>query len=116
MARIAINGLGRIGRTFLKLALEQPDFQVVAVNDIAAPASLAYLMKYDSVYGRYAKPVEVDTADGHTSLRIGAPDSSVQSTRSRQSALAIACGGRRRRSDRHLRHVCRSPAPPSCRR
>ena len=71
MARIAINGLGRIGRTFLKLALEQPDFEVVAVNDIAAPASLAYLLKYDSVYGRYAKPVEVDTADGHTSLRIG---------------------------------------------
>jgi glyceraldehyde 3-phosphate dehydrogenase len=71
MARIAINGLGRIGRTFLKLALQQPDLQVVAVNDIADPANLVYLLKYDSVYGRYATSVAVDTAEGHSALLIG---------------------------------------------
>jgi glyceraldehyde 3-phosphate dehydrogenase len=71
MTRIAINGLGRIGRTFLKLALEHPGLEVVAANDIADPASLAYLLQFDSVYGRYAKPVATDTADGHTWLRLG---------------------------------------------
>jgi glyceraldehyde 3-phosphate dehydrogenase len=50
MARIAINGLGRIGRTFLKLAVEHPALDVVAANDIADPNSLVYLLKYDSAY------------------------------------------------------------------
>ena len=51
MTRIAINGLGRIGRTFLKLALEHPALEVVVANDIADLISLAYLLKYDSVMG-----------------------------------------------------------------
>lgn len=48
MTRIAINGLGRIGRTFMKLALENPALEVVAANDISDPDSLAYLIMYDS--------------------------------------------------------------------
>lgn len=60
MAKIAINGLGRIGRAALKLALENPDLEVVAVNDLAAPETLAYLLKYDTVYGRYPEPVACD--------------------------------------------------------
>ncbi|MGH8636788.1 MAG: glyceraldehyde 3-phosphate dehydrogenase NAD-binding domain-containing protein, partial [Burkholderiales bacterium] len=71
MARIAINGLGRIGRTFLKLALEHPALDVVAANDIADPNSLVYLLKYDSVYGRYAVPVTTDSTQAHTWLRLG---------------------------------------------
>lgn len=51
MLRIAINGVGRIGRAVLKIALQHPDIQVVAVNDLAAPDELAYLLRYDSVYG-----------------------------------------------------------------
>jgi glyceraldehyde 3-phosphate dehydrogenase len=71
MTRIAINGLGRIGRTFLKLALEHPALDVVAANDIADPNSLVYLLKYDSAYGRYPKSVSTDANDGRTWLHLG---------------------------------------------
>ncbi|MBI2582706.1 type I glyceraldehyde-3-phosphate dehydrogenase, partial [Candidatus Azambacteria bacterium] len=57
-AKIAINGFGRIGRTFLKLAFERPELEVHCVNDLTDPKNLAYLLKYDSVYGRYNHPVE----------------------------------------------------------
>lgn len=56
-ARVAINGLGRIGRAALKIIQEQPDLELVAVNDLTAPDGLAYLLKYDTVYGRYEKEV-----------------------------------------------------------
>ena len=60
MARIAINGLGRIGRAFLKLALKRPELEVVAVNDLADPENLVYLLRFDSAYGRYDQPVRFD--------------------------------------------------------
>ena len=55
--RIAINGVGRIGRIVLKLALEK-GLDVVAVNNISGAEELAYLVKYDSVYGNYDKNVD----------------------------------------------------------
>ncbi|MEK6871322.1 MAG: type I glyceraldehyde-3-phosphate dehydrogenase [Nanoarchaeota archaeon] len=58
MTRVAINGLGRIGRTFLKLAIEKK-IDVVAVNDLTDCKNLAYLLKYDSVYGVWHKKIEV---------------------------------------------------------
>src|SRR5688572_5888865 len=58
--RIAINGLGRIGRAVLKLALDEPALEVVAVNDLAEIENLAYLLRYDTAYGRYPKPVAVE--------------------------------------------------------
>ncbi len=57
MARIAINGLGRIGSATLKLAMEEPRLEPVVVNDLADLWQLAYLLRYDSVYGRYEKEV-----------------------------------------------------------
>lgn len=71
MTRIAINGLGRIGRAFLKLALTQPELQVVAVNDIADADNLVYLLKFDSVYGRYSESVAAEADCAHNTLRIG---------------------------------------------
>lgn len=59
-AKVAINGLGRIGRAALKIVLATPELELVAVNDIAAPQNLAYLLKYDSVYGRYEKTITLD--------------------------------------------------------
>ena len=56
-ARVAINGLGRIGRATLKIVHEAPELELVAVNDIAAPENLAYLLRRDSVYGRYPETV-----------------------------------------------------------
>lgn len=50
--RVAINGFGRIGRAFFKQAWERDDIEVVAVNDLGSLESLAYLLKYDTVYGR----------------------------------------------------------------
>jgi len=58
--RIAINGFGRIGRTFLRVALQQPSLQVVAINDLADAETLAHLFKYDSVHGPFASSVEVE--------------------------------------------------------
>ncbi|MBI2452117.1 type I glyceraldehyde-3-phosphate dehydrogenase [Candidatus Pacearchaeota archaeon] len=55
---IAINGFGRIGRTVFKIALEK-GLKVVAINDLHGPKDAAYLLKYDSVYGRYKKKVDV---------------------------------------------------------
>lgn len=52
MVRIAINGFGRIGRGFFRAAHARPELEIVAVNDLAPADNLAYLLKYDTVYGR----------------------------------------------------------------
>lgn len=52
MTKVAINGFGRIGRAFFRLAYDNPNFQVVAINDLGDPANLAYLLQYDTSYGR----------------------------------------------------------------
>jgi len=51
--RIAINGLGRIGRIFLRQALKVEDFEIVAINDLADKDTLLYLLSHDTVYGRF---------------------------------------------------------------
>lgn len=58
--KIALNGFGRIGRSFFRESFGMPEFDIVAVNDLADTKTLAYLLKYDSVYGRYQKSVEAD--------------------------------------------------------
>ena len=62
MANVAINGLGRIGRAALKIILDASELNLVAANDVATADNLAYLLRYDTVYGRYEKPVK--TGDG----------------------------------------------------
>lgn len=59
MATIAINGLGRIGRAAFKIILETPELELRAVNDLNAADDLAYLVNYDTVYGRYHEKVTV---------------------------------------------------------
>lgn len=51
--RVAINGFGRIGRAFYKLAKENPALEVVAVNDLASKENIEYLLKFDTVYGQW---------------------------------------------------------------
>jgi glyceraldehyde 3-phosphate dehydrogenase len=58
--RVGINGFGRIGRAFTRLALDRTDLEVVAVNDITDAGTLAYLLAFDSTYGRLGRTV------GHT--------------------------------------------------
>src|SRR5262245_55143705 len=62
--KVGINGFGRIGRNFLRAARGKgADFEFVAVNDITDPKTLAHLLKYDSVLGRFQGEVSVDGDD-----------------------------------------------------
>src|SRR3989338_4906232 len=69
MARIAINGFGRIGRAFFKLALEKPELDIVAINDLGDIEFLAYLLRFDSVYGKFKKSVSIK--EGNPSISSG---------------------------------------------
>lgn len=60
MAKVAINGMGRIGRAAFKIILDRPELELVAINDLIPPDGLAYLLQYDTCYGRYEKKVESD--------------------------------------------------------
>ena len=61
--RIAINGLGRIGRAILKLVIDEPALELIAVNDLVEVDNLAYLLRFDTVYGRYPKSVLSEGGD-----------------------------------------------------
>ena len=67
--KIAINGFGRIGRMFYRAALDKKDLEIVAVNDITDPLTLAHLLKYDSVHGALPHQVKAEgnmiLVDGH---------------------------------------------------
>ena len=64
--RVGINGFGRIGRNVLRILEKDPDFEVVGINDLGAADMLAYLLKYDSVHGRFDGTVEA--GDGAISV------------------------------------------------
>src|SRR5262245_26629923 len=67
--RVAINGFGRIGRAFYKLAWERDDIEVVAINDLGTLESISFLLKYDTVYGR--APFFVDFSNGNLKVSDG---------------------------------------------
>jgi glyceraldehyde 3-phosphate dehydrogenase len=62
--KVGINGCGRIGRAFAKLAAQDPEVEVVAVNDLADIENIAYLLNYDSAYGRSGLNASADKATG----------------------------------------------------
>lgn len=62
MKRVAINGFGRIGRAYFRLASACKDVEIIAINDLMEIENAAYLLQYDSVYGRY--DADVSTEDG----------------------------------------------------
>jgi glyceraldehyde 3-phosphate dehydrogenase len=71
MTRVAINGFGRIGRNFLRAYLERrPGYEIVAVNDIGEPKTMAHLLEFDSILGRL--PEEVDV--GPDTINVGELD------------------------------------------
>lgn len=57
--KVGINGLGRIGRTFFRMAQNHPEIEIVAINDLGDIDNLAYLLKYDTAYGRSAFDIAV---------------------------------------------------------
>jgi len=60
MTQVGINGFGRIGRLVFRALLEKPGISIRQINDITDPATLAHLLKYDSVHGRFPYPVSVE--------------------------------------------------------
>ncbi|MEZ6255577.1 MAG: type I glyceraldehyde-3-phosphate dehydrogenase [Patescibacteria group bacterium] len=58
--RIAINGFGRIGRTSFKIAFDNPNIEIVAINDLSHPRKLAHMLSYDSIYGHFKHDVYVE--------------------------------------------------------
>ena len=65
--KVGINGFGRIGRNVLRSALNDPNIEVVAVNDITDPKTLAHLLKYDSVLGN----LSAEVTSGEDSITVG---------------------------------------------
>ena len=63
MTKIAINGFGRIGRLAFRQVFEDPECEVIAINDLTSPKMLSHLLKYDSVQGRYADAHDVTYDD-----------------------------------------------------
>jgi len=62
MIKVAINGFGRIGRAFLRMSHERENIEIVAINDLGSPESMAYLLRHDTVYGQ--STFTVDQSEG----------------------------------------------------
>jgi glyceraldehyde 3-phosphate dehydrogenase len=60
VTRIGLMGFGRIGRNVFRLLVDHPELEVAAIADIDDPAGLTYLLKYDSIHGRFPRPVSYD--------------------------------------------------------
>lgn len=109
MATVAINGLGRIGRATLKIVMETPGLDLVAVNELAAPGEIVYLLKYDTVYGRYNHSVA--TADGalvvggHRLALLHEKNPAVLPWRSLDVDIVLECTGAFARRNDLLKHV-----------
>ena len=113
--RVAVNGLGRIGRAILKLVMDEPSFELVAVNDLVDAGNLAYLLRFDSVYGRYPKSVVVDGADlriaGHTVRTLSSRDPLELPWKALGVDLVFECTGvltRREDLEKHVRAGART--------
>ncbi|HEX8718843.1 MAG TPA: glyceraldehyde 3-phosphate dehydrogenase NAD-binding domain-containing protein [Gemmatimonadaceae bacterium] len=109
-SRVAINGLGRIGRAILKLVVDEPALELVAVNDLIDAANLAYLLRFDTVYGRYAKDVVVEGENlviaGRTVRTLKSRDPVELPWKELRVDLVFECTGaltRRQDLEKHLR-------------
>jgi glyceraldehyde 3-phosphate dehydrogenase len=91
--KVGINGFGRIGRNVLRAALGNPEIDFVAVNDLTSPATLAHLLKYDSILGNLKNEI---TAGADFISVDGKKDQGVGRARPRQAGLGFS-----RRADRH---------------
>lgn len=109
MARVAINGLGRIGRATLKIVMDTPRLDLVAVNEIASAEDVSYLLRYDSVYGRYDKSVSVVEGalvlGGHHLVLLNEKDPSRLPWRALDVDIVFECTGAFTKRDDLAKHV-----------
>jgi glyceraldehyde 3-phosphate dehydrogenase len=107
--RIAINGMGRIGRLLFRRLINHETIQVVAVNDIMDTGNLAYLLKYDSVYGAWpGSPVIEDNelvASGKTVAALQEKDPSKLPWKQLQVDVVLECTGRFTARNGALAHI-----------
>ncbi len=107
--RVGINGFGRIGRMVFRAMTERTGFDVVAINDLTDSATLAHLLKYDSVHGRYGSPVvAVDdglVVNGHKIDIVGERDPSDLSWEDRGVDLVVESTGIFTSRDKASAHI-----------
>lgn len=111
MKKVAINGLGRIGRMVLHHFIVKPpdDIEIVAANDLTPLDELAYLLRYDSVHGKFPVPVEIETGG----IRLGSTNVSVFSEKDPAKLpwknmgidIVLECTGLFRRKQDAVRHI-----------
>ena len=107
--RVGINGFGRVGRAFARLALDRDDLEIAAINDVTDARTLAHLLEFDSTYGRLGEPV----AHGPGSLTVAGHQIPVLSERDPAAidwaglgvSLVIESTGRFRARDDAARHL-----------
>ena len=109
MANVAINGLGRIGRAALKIILDTPELNLVAANDVAPAENLSYLLRYDTVYGRYERPVKTSDGrliiGGHTLRLVSEKDPAKLPWKDLAVDLVFECTGRFTRREDLEKHI-----------
>ncbi len=95
--KIAINGFGRIGRAAFKIILDRDDMEIIAINDLTDTATLAHLLKYDSVYGKFNKEVKQDDnhlyVAGKKIITFSEKDPAALSWRSLDIDVVLECTG-----------------------
>ena len=109
MARVAINGMGRIGRATFKIILETPELELVAVNDLITPENLAYLLRYDTIYGRYEKEVKSAAnsliVNGRTYKALSEKDPSKLPWNEMNIDIVFECTGLFTKKEEALKHI-----------
>jgi len=108
-AKVAINGLGRIGRTTLKIVMETPALDLVAANELASVEDVLYLLTHDTVYGRYDRPIVKDGDDvvigGKRVTLLREKNPAVLPWQSRGVDIVFECTGAFTRRDDLVKHV-----------
>ena len=107
--RVAINGFGRIGRYTAKLILEKAEFNLVAINDLADTTAIAHLLKYDSIHGKVARKIGLESnilSYGDQEIQLfGISDPTLLPWEELNIDLVIECTGRftdRSGAEKHL--------------
>lgn len=107
--RIAINGFGRIGRAAFKIALEKPELEVVAINDLTEANVLAHLLAHDTAYGQYAKSVVAGqkklVVDGKEYPVFAEPDPLKLPWKDLNVDVVLECTGRFTDKDASAQHI-----------
>jgi glyceraldehyde 3-phosphate dehydrogenase len=109
MARVAINGMGRIGRATFKIIQNMPSLELIAVNDLIPPDGLAYLLQYDTVYRKYRKDIENDgkylKENGKRCMVLGKKDPSKLPWRDLKIDIVFECTGLFAKKQDLIKHI-----------